>query len=196
MKKTEQLASWFVSEIEELEKNVNSEEEYFEKAQNIYNVAINSLCDFISETCSERGILLKRIWSEHDKMVKNKLGKAYNFAKKKDNQLTNFSAKILEKYENKVKENDRKVAEIKKLNEYYESQLDLLRQKIEKINEENAFLKIQQKGLLDENSRLQREVNEVKEINKAMRLFFSNEKCSTRIFFILREKYRNSRRFR
>ncbi len=172
----EAIAEWLVRELKDLEKTGKPEESNFEDTHTIYTKVIHALSDDITKTCAESGTLLRRVWNDYYEMVRERVDKAYAFARSRDSQVSQIAASILAKYEKKVKENEDKFREMRTQIEDYEKLLDEYKKRLTIVRIENESLRQKQQTLSDENARIQNENYELKEINRVMRSYFSNMK--------------------
>ena len=165
------MSEWFSKQLRSIEPD--DDDKYFEESCSVYAKTIEILAESISETCVESGILLRGLWQEYNNLVGERIDKAFTFAKNKDLQLNQIASKILDKYENSMKQNEEKYKEMKKQISDYEAEMEQMKAKLVQCKSENEWLVGKNKGVLEENSKLIRENLEIRDINKTMRTCFS-----------------------
>ena len=112
---------------EQLKLLKQEDESYFENALKVFNQAMKSFTELVSEGCKEQGVVLTGLWEEYQKVVHGKIAALEKRTEEKECEMNQLGCNLLSKVENKLRQ--------------YEEQTDVLSQKIEQFEAENATLR-------------------------------------------------------
>ncbi len=96
------LAEWAVEQIKRIPQS--DDEQYFERALDVYNRAIRTFSDLIGEGCKEQGAVLTGIWTEYQRLVKARVTALRKRTQEKEAEINQLSCSLLGKVENRFKE--------------------------------------------------------------------------------------------
>ena len=172
------LSEWLIKELEQLDSQHLSDEEYYEAACKRYEAVMLRLTEGLSKKCSANAVLVKGLWLDYNHMATEKIKAAFLFAKGKDEQATQLAISLLQKYETRIKEHEEKSQRMRELIQHYEYEKADCYEKCNEYRTNYDVLTLECEQVRLENAKLQTENEELQETLKAMRTYFSEEKLT------------------
>jgi hypothetical protein len=170
------LSEWLVRELESLDSQHLSDEEYYDAACNRYEAVMLRLSEGLGKTSESNAVLVKSLWLEYKHMATEKIKAAFSFAKCKDEQASQLAANLSLRCEMRIREHEEKSQKMKQLIKHYEYEKAEGYEKCNEYRSQYDALSLECQQVRLENTRLQTENAELQETLQAMRTYFSEQK--------------------
>lgn len=166
------MSNWVTRELESIRENSDDEKTYLIQLNEICGKVFVFMADTLSQTCIEKGELLKKVWKDYSTIMEEKITKAFSKSKTRDKELTNMAESLLIKYKQKILENKDEFNVMKKLVSDYENELLSLRATIGRLKDKIKLIDAEREELSNENFKLKVDFDSLRNINKALREYF------------------------